>query len=210
MNTTDFDELRSFAMEAYRLSPYLAYRPILLPGGELDRAVDAFIEQEADEFCWSPCQTPDFLAQLVRAGFLSITTPLAPRPSEKHLLLPKLHFERCVIEPVQAVKISRSHRKQAKHYRFTVNRSFDEVAEACVRQHGYNWLGYVRSTLAELHAQPRRGVSCISIEIWNQDDQLVAGELGTIVGAMYTSMTGFSEESGAGSVQLVALGAYLY
>jgi Leu/Phe-tRNA-protein transferase len=39
--------------------------------------------------------------------------------------------------------------------------------------------------------------------------RLVAGELGFAVGATYTSLTGFTDESGAGSVQLAALGRWL-
>ena len=53
------------------------------------------------------------------------------------------------------------------------------------------------------------GVTCHSIEIWNESGDLVAGELGTSVGCIYTSLTGFYLESGTGSVQLLALGHFL-
>ncbi|KAI8800737.1 hypothetical protein BJ742DRAFT_780122 [Cladochytrium replicatum] len=39
--------------------------------------------------------------------------------------------------------------------------------------------------------------------------ELVAGEIGYVVGSVYTSLTGFALESGSGTVQLCAVGRYL-
>ena len=49
----------------------------------------------------------------------------------------------------------------------------------------------------------------VSVELWSSETgKLAAGELGVLVGAVYTSLTGFfdkSRYSGAGKVQLAAL-----
>lgn len=47
-----------------------------------------------------------------------------------------------------------------------------------------------------------------TIEVWDGDD-LVAGEVGISVGQIYMSLTGFCHQSGAGTVQLQALGRLL-
>jgi hypothetical protein len=53
-------------------------------------------------------------------------------------------------------------------------------------------------------------VRLYTIEVWNEETgALAGGELGYTVGSIYTSLTGFTKEDSAGSVQLVALGRLL-
>lgn len=158
------------------------------------------------------------IAQLMLEGFLPIAT-------ENNICLPKLHRQRCIItlnDPKSStLHISKSVRKRTKRYHLSVNTAFRETVIACQRQHGTNcWLypplvscfeglvgGYIGRSNITGAAIP---VRVFSIEVYNTaTGELAAGELGYSVGQWYTSLTGFTVESGAGSVQLAATGRLL-
>ena len=160
------------------------------------------------------------IAQLMLEGFLPIA-------SENNVCLPKLHRERCIITlndaTASTLHISKSARKHSKRYHLAINTAFRETVTACRRQHGAHcWLypPLVRAfeTLAagngycgHSHTTGRPiPVRLFSIEVYNSaTGTLAAGELGYTVGQWYTSLTGFTVESGAGSVQLAATGRLL-
>ena len=109
--------------------------------------------------------------------------------------------------------IGKSTKRHAKNFRISVDKCFNLVAKGCRNQHGTNcWLypPLLQAYLAiHLNKLTNRGVSFHSFEVWNKDDKLVAGELGYAVGGAYTSLTGFSDASFAGNVQLHATGYLL-
>ena len=118
---------------------------------------------------------------------------------------PKLHLERCVLDP-SASRITATTRRASRHFQVSVNQAFDRTMAACVDTHGDGWLTpALTRVFSELHIdQARRQVKFISIELW-KDGALVAGELGYAAGNAYASLSGFRSLSGAGTIQLAAL-----
>ncbi|RHY01921.1 hypothetical protein DYB36_001033 [Aphanomyces astaci] len=163
-----------------------------------------------DDFWISSCFDPIFIAHIMHNGFL----PIATESQGVVYLLPKLHEQRCVIDP-RDLHVPKQIRKKANAYRLTVNQAFDQVVQGCHDQHGVAWLypPVVSSFRQLVDGVSVNGtdVKLYSIELW-KGTTLVAGELGYCNGAMFTSLTGFyaTGSKGAGTMQLYALGALLH
>ncbi|CCI43856.1 unnamed protein product [Albugo candida] len=166
-----------------------------------------------DDFYVSRFFDSNFIGCLMYEGFL----PIATEYGDRHLLLPKLHRKRCVLL-LQGVilHIPKNVLKRSKRYHLVFNRSFDEVVEGCHQQHGIPWLypPIVEAFRAVFDSgktgETNRNIRFYTVELLDSStNELCAGELGYTAGKVYTSLTGFTRVSGAGTIQLYALGKAL-
>jgi len=170
--------------------------------------VPSRLEALDSEFCFSYCFHPDWIDEVCHAGFF----PMAIQVNEKnktYISAHKLSFKRCVMRPKDLKMVSRT-RKRAKNYTFSCDKSYGEVVKLCVELKGENWLcPLLQKSFIYLHQNKSKyRAKFHSMEVWD-GDTLIAGELGYVVGGIYTSLTGGSKVSSVGTVQLCLTGKLL-
>lgn len=180
---------------------------------ELDELADSLSGWE-DEFFWSVSFEPNFIAYLWKSGFLPIACSItSPTRNELFILLPKLHLKRSVIMGPAVGSISRSDRKRIRRLGplISIDCSLDRVITGIQAQHSNSWLcPELVAAFRKLHDQPCCGVGLHSIELWDQEGNLIAGELGYSFQGYYCSLSGFRTVSGSGKIQLLALSMLLH
>jgi Leu/Phe-tRNA-protein transferase len=180
--------------------------PFVMPPEDCDELADWMESSYPDEFCASASFDPGFVDSLCASGFIPMATG---EDDGSEYLIPKMHVERSVMRPSEAVA-TRTARRESARYGLGVDERFGETLEACAATHGEGWL---RPPLVacwkELFETRQARLSRFSSMELYSGGRLVAGEIGVFVGACYTSLTGFRKESGAGTVQLAATARYL-
>ena len=167
-----------------------------------------------NSYYWSDDWSEEFYIELAKAGFISTTYDT----KGGLVLLPELQYDYAILD-FKDLHISKKVKKliSEENYDFSINSKFDEVLSKISTQHKYNWLKdeYLH-LLQSLHSHKRekKEFEIISVEIILKDSkELVAGEVGYIIGQTYTSLSGFSSKekkyNNYGNLQLVLLAKYL-
>ncbi|CAK9095393.1 Leucyl/phenylalanyl-tRNA--protein transferase (L/F-transferase) (Leucyltransferase) (Phenyalanyltransferase) [Durusdinium trenchii] len=184
--------------------------PFINQHEDVAKVAQQVAELNPGEFNWAVSLDPEFIAELMFHGFITMCERL---DSETVVLLPKLHTSRSVLV-LKDFHISKSTRKKAKQFHLSLDQAFDRVCQGIVAQHGPSWFHEpLVAAFSAMNARNRDGlyegkVHVHSFELWHGED-LVAGEVGCTSGACYTALSGFSKLSSAGSVQMAATGSFL-
>jgi len=189
------------------------------PKDDCDRIVDALLETEyGEEFCLARDFTEDFISRLMEAGFLVMSVEL----ESLFILLPKLHLVRSALFfPEHSAEtngrgsppdlhIKKSIRRFFSRYELRIDQDFDFILDKCVQIHGSSWLTPpLVEILKELRQRKDLRSKPVSFGLY-RDGELKAGEIGVVVGRVYTSYSGYYEEDNAGTVQMIKMVQWLY
>lgn len=167
-----------------------------------------------NSYYWSDDWSQEFYIELAKAGFISTTYDT----KDGLVLLPELQYDYAILD-FENLHISKKVKKliNLNNYELCINSRLEEVLEKLSDQHKYNWLKEEYAyLLKELHAgsDKRDDFKIISVELLCKiSNQLIAGEVGYIIGRTYTSLSGFSSKekkyANYGTLQLVLLAKHL-
>lgn len=206
------------AMELVGRNAWLVNYPLINTARDIDAvttiALRAAFEGQ-DCYCWTSHFHHRFVAELMCAGFLPMSHDVHGYDNEPgYILFPKLHSKRCVLD-FKDLRVDRGAKKRSKNYTITMDTAFERVIEGCSKQHALrSWLyPPLVNAFRNIHEKPEKFDDVVvrvhTFEVWTLSGELVAGELGYSVGGAYTSLTGFTGESGAGTVQMIATARHL-
>jgi len=180
------------------------------PEDDCDTVVDIMLSTDySEEFCLAVDWNTDFVIRLMKAGFLVMSGQLNYDDENGNrvfqtILLPKLHLERSVLR-FEDLHVKKSVKRFLGRYRLVFDPDFNGIVRKCVRTWGSGWLtpGLVKTLFAirEIQGSPVRPVS---FGLY-RDGNLVAGEFGVVCGRVYTSYSGWHDESNAGTVQMILM-----
>eukprot|EP00754_Rhynchopus_humris_P035643 Rhum_TRINITY_DN17181_c0_g1::Rhum_TRINITY_DN17181_c0_g1_i1::g.165442::m.165442 len=174
--------------------------------------VDDMDHHHYNTVCWAPW----FYSVLCYYGFISVA-------QEPTFLMPELQLAYSVLDFANLHVGKKVRQRANRHkYRLTINKAPDAVWRRVHKYHSGNWLekryfAMLRAMwdgmwVPTLEHAEQAWFRPHTVELWDTEtDELVAGEIGYVVGHVYTSLTGFFSAShpSAGKIQLTSLALYL-
>jgi leucyl/phenylalanyl-tRNA--protein transferase len=119
--------------------------------------------------------------------------------------------ERAVIDPADT-HVGKNLRRLLKQKKFTVtfDRAFEQVVEACARpREGKVPLTWITPKVMNAYANAHRAGYAHSVEVWDQDGNLVGGLYGLAIGKVFFGESQFSRAEHGSKVAMVVLHRHL-
>jgi Leu/Phe-tRNA-protein transferase len=158
------------------------------------------------ESCIGENFKPEYLMSLVKSGFYIMSRydgylHTYNLEAMHHLSRSVLFFDR--------LHIKKSIKKYFSKYELRFNTDFDTIVDKCVKNHNDAWLTKpLVDSIKKIHELNKEEVNFVSFGLY-RDNKLVAGDFGSKVGRIYSSYSGYYEESNAGTVQMILTAQYL-
>ncbi len=148
----------------------------------------------------------EFDAELVLAAYRAGVFPMPQGSFRGRWLMGWFAPVDRAILPLDGLRVTRSLRQSAKHFRVSVDTAFVQVLEACADPHRPGgWIdGRIARVYTELHG---RGLAH-SVETWTEDGQLAGGLYGIGLGGLFAGESMFHRPDigrDASKVALLAL-----
>jgi Leu/Phe-tRNA-protein transferase len=166
-------------------------------------------ENYEEEFCIARDFSPAFIANLMARGFLVMSMKIDESENEPiTILMPKHHLVRNALF-FDKLHISKSVKRFLNRYELKVDDNFELILQRCVETHDDAWLTKdLCASLVSLWNNPIVPVKMFAFGLY-RDEKLVAGEIGVVVGKVYTSYSGFKTENNSGRVQMIKTAKWL-
>jgi len=160
-------------------------------------------------YYWSDDFSASYYIAQAKAGFIAVTDVY----EEEELLLPEIQFAYALLD-FNDLHISKKAAKCIKQYKLSleIDNNIEEIAQHINKAYKNSWLSpqYCKTLRATETLDTNFKVITAYIE---EDGNIIAGEIGYIIGKTYTSLSGFSSRDkqyhNYGTAQLVLLAQYL-
>ena len=162
-----------------------------------------------NNYYWSTDYSAKYYIAQAKAGFISVTEVY----DNQEILLPEMQFDYAILN-LDALHCSKKVSKliNKEHLSISIDNNIEEITQYIENTHKHSWLTPHYASILRATQGIDENFKVITAYI-EYHGEIVAGEIGYIIGKTYTSLSGFSNKkkqyNNYGTAQLVLLGNYL-